>query len=171
MNESKYIQPMYHVYGLCPRTDIDMGRCGFGIKLWPSWRDAVAEVGLTQENIQNALKSYNRQWLDGCGFGRMYDPDKRPFDKDERLGPNARPLYDIHSIHLTWGEWGPEHITVPGNACGLDISKGICAPINGRVLEPHNIDSFGQVMLLLTIFTTFADHIISELEYRQLKIK
>ena len=56
---------------------------------------------------------------------------------------------------------GPEHITVPGNACGLDVDQGLGAPRDGKVLQPHNIDSSNQVILLLTVFTTIADLIIN----------
>lgn len=161
---------MYHVFGLCPRTDIDMGRCGFGIKLYPAWREAVKAHGMTQEMISTALKNYHRQWLDGCGFDAIFDPDNSGFnmDKSKKPGPDSRPLYDVHCIRVAWGEWGPEHITVPGNACGLDISHSINSPKDGVTLEPHNIDSLAQQILLLTIFTTFADHIIGELEYKTL---
>jgi hypothetical protein len=154
---------MYHIFGLCPRTDISLGRCGFGIKLYPAWRNAVAASGLTQATINSAIKNLHRAWLDGCGYDKLSDPGVSIWEEQKpgyKPGQNARPLYDVHSIRIAWGEWGPEHISVPGNACGLDISDGINAPENGRILTPHNVDSFAQVILLLTIFTTLADRIV-----------
>lgn len=165
---------MYHIFGLCPRTDINMGRCGFGIKLYPHWKDAVEKSAITQKNINSAIESYHRAWLDGCGYDTMFDPEAGPLSerKGTKPGLNARPLYDIHSIRVAWGEWGPEHIAVPGNACGLDISRGgLGAPMGGAVLEPHNIDSLAQQVLLLTVFTTIADHIILDIELQEMKTK
>lgn len=171
MGELRNLGMMYHIVGLCPRTDIAMSRCNFGIALYPAWRDAVKASGITQENIQAAIKNYHRVWLDGCGFSEMFDPDRAPmaFLREERkakLGPSARPLYDIHSIRIAWGEWGPEHITVPGNACGLDIERRSYR--GGAMLQPHNIDGIDQAMLLLTVFTTLADHVILDLEVKGL---
>lgn len=166
---------MYHITSLCPRTDISLGRCGFSIMLYPDWRDAVKASVLTQADINCAIKNLHRAWLDGCGFNQMYDPDSDPMadwqakhlGKVRKLGPNARHLYGPHDIRVDWGEWGPEHITVPGNACGLDLSDGIGLPTNGKALDPHNVDNFGQVILLLTVFTTLADHVIAEAEDSQ----
>jgi hypothetical protein len=163
---------MYHLRGICPRTDQSLGRCGFSILLYPAWRAAVEKSGLTQQIVSGVIQTYHRYWLDGCGYNAMFDPDQSPMAKWEernlgktpKLGPNARPLYGPHEIRVAWGEWGPEHISVPGNACGLDIDDSIGAPRGGRELTPHNIDSFGQVMLLLTVFTFFADHVIAAAE-------
>src|SRR5487761_180341 len=114
----------YHITGLCPRTDIDLGRCGFSIQLWPAWRDAVKASGLAQDKINTVILNCHRAWLDGCGFGAMFDPDEDPMavweekhlHKKRKLGPNAHPLYSAHDIRVSWGEWGPDHITIPGNA-------------------------------------------------------
>jgi hypothetical protein len=159
---------MYHITGLCPRTDTDLSRCNFSIKLYPAWKEAVVKSKLNQGNIKTYIKNLHRYWLDGCGYGRKYDPDKDPLDdwkekhlgEAARLGPNAKYLYEEHHIRILWGEWGPEHITVPGDACGLDLTDSIASPQDGKVLSPHNIDSMSQVLLLLTIFTDVADHII-----------
>ncbi len=167
----RQVGTMYHITRLCPRTDIDMGRCGFSINLYPAWRQAVEDSKLTQHHIDTAIKNYHRAWLDGCGYDAIFDPDKDPLaeweernlGKKSKPGPNARPLYDIHSIRVAWGEWGPEHITVPGNACGLDIDR---SSLTGCSLVPHNIDNFGQVILLLTVFTTFAEHVIDKGEVK-----
>jgi hypothetical protein len=32
-------------------------------------------------------------------------------------------LWTDRDIRVEWGEWGPEHISVPGNACALDIDE------------------------------------------------
>lgn len=137
---------LYHVYGLCPRTDISLGRCGFGIKLWPAWKDEIEKLGLNQAKVNTGIGNMARYWLDGHGYSQIFDPDNEGFDRDKNKppGPNARPLYDAHCIRVSWGEWGPEHITVPGNACGLDINQGIGTPEGGKCLEPHNVDSITQ---------------------------
>lgn len=156
---------MYSIYGLCPRPQ--MSGAGFGIKLWPAWKDAVAKYNLTQKQVNAAIERLGRDWLDGCGFNSIYDPDNCGFDRDKtkKPGPNARPMYEPRtSIRVTWGEWGIEHITVPGNACGLDIDSSLGAPRGGRSLTPHNVDSLAQAHLLLVVFCWFADAIISNAE-------
>lgn len=137
-----------------------MGGWGFGIELWPAWKEAVARRSLTQEQVNTAVESLGRQWLDGCGFNQIFDPDNCGFERDKAKppGPNATPMYEpnLH-LRVDWGEWGPEHITVPGNACGLDISRGAGGPIGGMCLYPHNVDSMQQAMLLLIVFCWFAN--------------
>lgn len=145
-----------------------MSGAGFNVQLFPSWREAVAEHDyLNQQTVNESVKNMGRFWLDSCGYSEIFDPDNCGFEKDPTNppGPNARPLYEPQSsIRIRWGEWGPEHITVPGNACGLDISDGIFAPYaareRGKVLVPHNVDSKDQALLLLIIFTWFADCLI-----------
>lgn len=160
------MKAIYHIKGLCPRTDIDMGRCGFGIDLHPLWKESVALSGLTQALVNTGISNMCRAWLDGCGYNAIFDPDRSAMDdweakklgKNIKYGPNARPLYDVHSIRVQWGEWGPEHITVPGNACGLDIENAsYCGFTDGRSLAPHNVDTIAQAHLLLVVFTFFAD--------------
>lgn len=62
---------------------------------------------------------------------------------------------DIAEVRIVLGDWGLEHISVPGNACGLDIWDDICAPAGGMSLLPHNVDSKMQCMALITVFTWF----------------
>lgn len=164
---------LYHIDGLCPRTDIDMGRCGFMVKLWPAWRDEVAKTDeFDSANILQAVNTLGKAWLDGCGFNAWYDPDKPAENDIKKMGPNRRRLYEPRSsIQVRWGEWGPEHITIPGNACGLDIDQGLGAPRGGRVLLPHNVDSIHQAHLLLVIFTWFAGVIVSNMELREFQKK
>ena len=164
----------YHITGLCPRTDISTSRCNFSIWLYPQWQEAVKWRALTQDQVNVAIERLGRRGLDGCGYDRIYDPEQSPVDRWEtqrggkpvELGPKARPLYGPESIRVTWGEWGPEHITVPGNACGLDLGTGTLAPYKGRVLHPHNIDNLSQVVLLLTVFTWFAEDLILNYDKR-----
>ncbi len=147
-----------------------MSGAGFSIHLWPEWKLAVARWNTDQTAINTAIKSMHRSWLDGCGFDAIFDPSEDPQDKWKRekmgtarkLSKAARPLYDEHSIQVQWGAWGPEHITIPGNACGLDISHGHGCPKEGRILGPHNVDSLAQAHLLLVVFTWFADSLVLE---------
>jgi hypothetical protein len=152
----------YHIQGLCPTGQ--MSGAGFHIQLWPEWKVLVAESGLTQEKCNTAIENVGRAWLDGCGFNAMYDPDQSPDDRfnKKKMGPNARPLYEPRTaLRVKWGEWGSEHIDVPGDACGLDLDdRDFVRPKNGAVLLPHNVDSIKQAHLLLVVFTFFADCII-----------
>lgn len=168
------MKAIYHINGLCPRTDIDMGRCGFSIDLHPSWRQAVKDCDwLTQKEVLEGIKNMHRAWLDGCGYSAIYDPDNSGVDriKGKSPGPNAHPLYDIHSIRVQWGEWGPEHITVPGDACGLDIGRSIGGFRDGMSLHPHNVDSLAQAHLLLVVFLFFADTLILNEKAAEMKGK
>lgn len=149
----------YDIDGLCPSLDLDMGGYGFVIKLWPKFQGMVAGSDLDQQKADRVIQGLGRSWLDACGFDQMYDPDNYGHRREEKPpGPNAEPLYrPERDIRVSWGEWGLEHISVPGNACGLDIEKGTSAPPGGRVLLPHNVDHWGQVQLLLIAFTWFAN--------------
>ena len=126
----------YSIDGLCPRDDISLGRHGFCVKLFPEFKQAVAASDIDQTKVDSLLKMQGKEWLSSCGFTGEYQ-----------------------RFAIQWGEWGPEHITVPGNACGLDISTGFGAPRNGATLEPHNVDSSNQKLLLLIVFCWFAETI------------
>ncbi len=148
---------------------MDMGRCGFCIHLWPAWKEATVKRALTPAQVHHAVGKLGNIWLDGCGFNQMFDPDKDPFaewsernlGKKAPLGPNARRLYEANNdLRVQWGGWGPEHITVPGNACGLDIDRGMMCPPGGKTLVPHNVDSIQQAHLLLVVFLWFAGDLI-----------
>lgn len=151
----------YSITSLCPQTGgMVMGGYGFMIKLFPGWRDLVSTDELNQQMADTAIQRLGRTWLDACGFGQMFDPENpqaRFGEKSKPLGPKARKLYKPSAIRVSWGEWGPEHISVPGDACGLDLSERIHAPRGGRVLTPHNIDNWRQVQLLLVVFCFFAE--------------
>lgn len=152
----------YHIAGLCP-TKNDMGGAGFSILLWPNFRSAVSESNLTQKEINHAVETMGRQWLDGCGYDQPFDPDNCgiDFDKNKKPGPQAGYLYEPRtSLRVSWGEWGPEHIQIPGSACGLDLSDGLGKPKNGKILLPHNVDTMRQAHLLLVVFLFFADTLV-----------
>lgn len=165
---------MYLIRYLCPRTDIDLGRHGFAIDIGPDWKKLVAASGLDQEKIDYKLRLDGNTWLDACGYGAMYDPDREydPFyeakiregrAKAHKPGPNTRRMYEARTaIRIQWGEWGCEHISVPGNACGLDIERssfGSCFRAGVR-LCPHNVDCWAQKQLLLIVFTELAEDIV-----------
>lgn len=139
----------YDIIGLCPRTDLRLGAHGFSIHLHPKWKGLVAASKLTHEDVTGAIKSHGNLWLDACGYGRRYG--------DEKL----RAYEARTSVRVSWGEWGPEHITVPGNACGLDLTlDSLGNPLGGPSLDPHNIDNWSQVQLLLVVFTFFAESLV-----------
>lgn len=132
---------MYGIVGLNPRTDITMGAHGFSVCLHPEFRECVKRSGITQEMVNLKLQQDGPEWLKACGF----EPD----------------LF-MCKLRVDWQEWGPHHITVPGNACGLDIDKhGFSLLFKGGVsLHPHNIDSWRQKQLLLIAFTSFAEDVL-----------
>jgi len=51
----------YDIDGLCPRTDITMGRHGFCIRLYPQWRELVASRGLSQDKVDAAVEKLGRE--------------------------------------------------------------------------------------------------------------
>lgn len=121
----------YSIVGLSPRTDIDIGRHGFCIYLHDKFKWLVSIGNIDQSCVNHVIEQLGIEWLNACGY-QNYKP---------------------RDIRVSWGEWGPEHITVPGNACGLDIDH--CAlgnPLGGPALYPHNIDSWSQKQLLLIVF-------------------
>lgn len=138
---------MYRIEGWSPDPG-QMGGCGFSIILTPAWKDAVSKSDITQDKIDELLQTIGKSILNGHG---------RDID-------NARmmPCY----LRVKWGEWGPEHITVPGNACGLDImNNGIC-DVDEKSLNPHNVDSISQASMILTIFIEIATILHSEVWLR-----
>ncbi|KKM77793.1 hypothetical protein LCGC14_1366470 [marine sediment metagenome] len=140
----------YQIVGLSPRSDLSMGAWGFSIRLFPGFKEAVEKSGIDEDKAWKAVENMGRSWLDGCGFSKMFEYD------DEKPRHMYKPNRELR---ISWGEWGPEHITVPGNACGLDMCGGIMKPKDGEILTPHNIDSMAQTMLLLVVFTWFAETI------------
>lgn len=154
----------YTIEGLCPIDHMDIGRHAFGIHLHPQWRDLVARSSLTQEKINGMLLKLGRFWLDACGFDRHTMPEMSGLDDIFTDKTKLRPKYSflpLRDLSVKWGEWGVEHITVPGNACGLDITDGIPAPRYGRYLSPHNIDGWNQKYLLLLAFTHIASAVVT----------
>ena len=139
---------------------------GFSIHLAPEFKEMVRKSKLGQNDMHQLIKHCHRHWLDGCGFGHKYDPGAPIFPALRQYvtceeSPTARHLYDEHSIRVGWGEWGPEHITVPGDACGLDIdTRPLGGFKGGAALYPHNVDSTSQAMLLLVVFTQI-EHTVS----------
>lgn len=154
---------MYAIKSLCPRTDITMGAHGFTIDLAPEWKAAVLASGLTQEFVDTRIEHFGNDWLAACGWTDWFDPENCGWEKDPTKppGPASRRSPDFRAIRVTWGPWGPEHITVPGNACGLDLDCG-CGVIfkDGMALLPHNIDAWRQKQLLLIVFTDLAECVL-----------
>jgi len=100
---------------------------------------SVAESGITQEIVDNMIKTEARGWCAGVGMD---------------MTVYQHPEWDFS---IRWGDWGAEHITIPGmNATGLDIDDHY----NGKRLLPHNVDSLCQASLLMTIFCRFADMLV-----------
>jgi hypothetical protein len=112
-----------------------MSGCGFAIKLYPEWKKLVAKTALNQVQVDEAMKNMSPQWLE-----------------DHRFHP------ELPGVKIHWGEWGPEHISVPGNACGLDLDHSYDR--DGVVtLMPHNVDTIEQASLILTAFLWIEQHV------------
>lgn len=144
---------LYHIVGFWPQEG--PSGSGFGIKLYPKWKESVMKSGLTQDNITSMIEKLGNVWLDAYGYDE-------PFVYE---GKTSR-LYEAKQcLRISWGEWGPEHITVPGDACGLDITDGgVVAPKGGKFLSPHNVDHIRQAGLLLTVFLYIADELVHHIE-------
>jgi len=156
---------MYAIRSFLHRNDLTMSAHGFCVDLHPRVKDAVLKSNITQESIERMLNNVGQFWLDGCGWGAMFDPENCGFDadKDAEPGPKARKMYQPNQdLRVTWGEWGPEHITVPGNACGLDIDRSSfnCVFKDGARLLPHNVDGWSQKYLLTIVVTEIFESLI-----------
>jgi hypothetical protein len=124
---------MYLIKGLIPRTDISIGRYCLHIDLHPSLTEIVKKSDYSQEKADYYLKTNGERLLKIAGF--------------------TITSLDVHRLRVSYGEWGLEHISVPGNACGLDIDQAMgCYFREGRTLVPHNLDSKMQQDLLVMIF-------------------
>lgn len=112
----------------------------FFIVLTDKFRKAVDKSNLTQENMDALIRNLGNSILSGHGQSEV--------EKDLLL---------CH-LRVKWGEYGPEHISVPGNACGLDIDTHFVGAFPGEVaLMPHNVDTIRQASMLLSIFIYIAE--------------
>lgn len=129
---------MYKIQGWFPTVG-QMGGCGFNIILTPQWKEAVSKSILNQDKIDSLINNIGERLLEGHGRRKSYT----------NISCDLR---------VKWGEWGPEHITVPGDACGLDISTCTIGCKEGEViLGPHNVDSISQASMILTLFLQIAE--------------
>ena len=134
---------MYRLQGWFPNGE--MGGAGFGIILTPKWKEAVAHSDINQEKVDNLIRN----------LGNTILKAHRRDAVEEHMLPC--------SLRVKWGEWGPEHITVPGNACGLDIDTRCVGVFPGEAgLMPHNVDSVFQASMILTLFTKIAEILEAE---------
>lgn len=118
-----------------------MNGAGFSVVLFHRWKEMVKKYGLTQEMVDNSKMKMAEYWLSGNGYDTK--------------------LFEHTDIRITVGEWGVEHLSVPGNACGLDIDRScLLAPKGGVVLIPHNVDSIRQASLLLTVYNFYAERVL-----------
>lgn len=136
---------MYLIRGLLPRRQL--GGHGFEIELLACGPAMVAASGITQQMVDAKINQDGNEWLDSCGYDRLCSADGKRLHE-------AR-----HALRVQWGTWGPEHISVPGNACGLDIDNCFGRFEGSRVLTPHNVDCQRQQLILLIVFTTLADDV------------
>ena len=161
---------MYIIRNLSPRTDIHVGAHGFCIELCKEWPELVRLSELTQEKVEHKILKMGAEWLDACGYDRMYDPNNPGREARSRDMARMKPevargferLHGARSIRVQWGKWGIEHLDVPGNACGLDIDKGGMFSLlpGSAILQPHNIDCWSQKNLLLIVFTSIAEDVL-----------
>lgn len=134
---------MYRITGWFPKAG-QMGGCGFAITLTQAWKEAVAKSELNQEKVDNLIDGYGKGILEGHGM-------------------NIEDSHVKYYFRISWGEWGTEHITVPGNACGLDIYEdGITWGENEVQLAPHNVDTISQASMILTLFLRIAEFLEAE---------
>lgn len=112
----------------------------FFIVLTDKFRKAVEKSKLTQENMDALIVNLGNAILSAHGY------------------PEVDKNMSLCELRVKWGEYGPEHISVPGNACGLDIDTHFVGQLPGEVaLMPHNIDTVSQASMLLSIFIYIAE--------------
>ena len=112
----------------------------FYIVLTDKFRQAVEKSNLTQENMDALIVNLGNAILSSHGYQEV--------DKNMLLC----------NLRVKWGEYGPEHISVPGSDCGLDIDTHFVGQLPGEVaLMPHNIDTIRQASMLLSIFIYIAE--------------
>ena len=142
---------MYLIRGYCHRQDEGcLAAHSFQIDLSPAIPDMVARSGIDQAAVNRKIGTCGEYWLDASGY-------TDPFEYEGKV----RRLWEANCIRVRWGEWGPEHISVPGNACGLDLSDCFgCAFKGGKSLFPHNLDGPMQKYLLTIVFTEFMEDIV-----------
>lgn len=124
-----------------------MNGAGFSISLGEDWPKVVEHYGLTQEYVDTALEKLKDSILEGHGYSssRYY-----------RLSAKV-------------GKWGIEHISVPGNACGLDLSSNVLNR-SGMGLFPHNVDTIPQASMLFCVFSFFSERMAFNYEHIALKL-
>ena len=138
---------MYHIIWQ-PRQG--MNGSGFSIELFPEWKERIIKSDLTFKKANNMINVFKDIWLENHG----YDVE----------------LHKYGGVRFMWDdEWGIRSLSVPGNACGLDLGTGIGLVKGGMALEPHNIDTLRQASLLLTIFSQIADYLIMEKKMEEFK--
>lgn len=141
---------MYRLQGWFPQIT----NSGFSIILSKEWKNAVSNSKINQEKIDKLIDNIGNDILQGHGIN------------------NVEKHLIKYYINVKWGEYGPEHINVPGNACGLDIDiDKSCANcnLNEISLVPHNVDSLNQASMILTIFVKIAEILESEIWLREHK--
>ncbi len=169
---------LYEIVHGIPRLG---GDCGFGfqIRVWPRWKEVVRGRTPSRDHQQNWLETVGNDLLDACGYGAPFNLhqdlckewlglESEPTHDNDGPAPVER-LYDASrgAIVLSWGDWGLEHISVPGNGCGLDIDyNGCTAPKGGVVLLPHHVDSMQQAYLSQSIYGWFNHASLLDFEHR-----
>lgn len=120
-----------------PKGSTYMGHWGPKIHLSPRYKELVSKCDFTQKYWDG----YNRNYLSPA-VNSMFGYEEK----------------GLFRTRLSWGEWGPEHLDVPGNACGLDLcdrGSGFgCVYHDGVILLPHNVDCMTQAYALVFMFTS-----------------
>jgi len=141
---------IYEVTGFMPPLDGQhrMGGHGFNIRLHGQFAQKLMEVELSQTGYENLL------W------------EAREII-DKIMGPSGILVREPISF---WDDRVPDkatkalltNITVPGNACGLDVDWGTLDRVRRRTdawidYLPHNVDGHMQSYCLLSIFFCWAN--------------
>lgn len=117
----------------------------FSIVLTQKWKRVVEQSYLNQDRINDMLGRIEERILKLHGYQGL-----------------------SNEFRITWGEWGPEHITVLGNACGVDIETGgFGYEEDEAILNPHNVDSIIQASMILSLFVYIANYLEIEEQMRK----
>lgn len=125
---------MYKIKSWMPDRTLQSNGASFGIVLTPDWKAAVAKSKIDQETVDTMIRRIGSAVLEGHGMAPELD------------------------LRMIWGEWGPEYIRAPGNACELHLDQQPIGILPGEAqLVCHNVDSLVQASILLTLFLRIAE--------------
>ena len=137
----------YRIEGFCPRTDISMGRWGFGIRMDTQYAWQLKQLPLRDEWEERIVEI----GTDAVKATLLHD---------------FKPMFDTPRLHFWENTCLLTNLSVPGNACGLDMDWRDFDHLQadaerdanyGITWLPHNVDSWWQALSLLQVWLAWYD--------------